>query len=159
MGKKKAKKRVKVVPWAGSKASQAGPKCGLCGKTKKLVRTECCGNWICDDEHTYVMFSFATNSCMRNHRRYTLCGYHFNEQHEGDWKECAKCRKSFEAEMVAWYGTNEFNFEKLPNPPAFEPKHCTACGKVISLGTDGYMTSGDEYYCERCSAKRMREGR
>lgn len=26
------------------------PRCGLCGKTKNLTKTECCGNWICDDE-------------------------------------------------------------------------------------------------------------
>jgi len=22
--------------------------------------------------------------------------------------------------MVAWYGTNEYNFEKMPDPPAYE---------------------------------------
>ena len=52
------------------------PRCGLCGKTKNLTKMECCGNWICDDEHKYVMFSYARNSCHRNHLRYTLCGYH-----------------------------------------------------------------------------------
>jgi hypothetical protein len=25
------------------------PRCGLCGKTGRLTRTPCCGNWICDD--------------------------------------------------------------------------------------------------------------
>lgn len=48
------------------------PRCGLCGKTKKLTKTECCDNWICDDEDQYRLFSFAHNSCRRNHRRYTL---------------------------------------------------------------------------------------
>ncbi len=24
-------------------------RCGLCGKAKKLTRTECCGQWICND--------------------------------------------------------------------------------------------------------------
>ena len=38
--------------------------CGLCGrKTKKLTKTFCCDNWICDDVHEYVLFSYDTNSC------------------------------------------------------------------------------------------------
>jgi len=44
-------------------------KCFICGATKNLVRTECCGKWICDDEDQYVAFSYARNSCHRNHRR------------------------------------------------------------------------------------------
>lgn len=138
---------------------QSGPRCGLCGKTKNLTKTECCGNWICDDEHKYVMFSYARNSCSRNHRRYTLCGYHHAEGHPGDWKDCAKCRESFEAEMYVWYGTNEYNFEKLPNPPEYEPTHCADCGKVIRLGTDGYSVCGDDYWCDRCTQKGIREER
>jgi hypothetical protein len=127
------------------------PRCGLCGKTRNLTRTECCGNWICDDEHKYVLFSYAHNSCSRNHRRYTLCAYHHGEGHEGDWKDCAKCRRSFETEMYVWYGTNEFNFEKLPNPPAYEPTHCSKCGVVIVLGDGGYSRRGDKYRCSRCT--------
>lgn len=158
MPKKKASKASK--PRATKQAS-AKPvaRCGLCGKTKNLTKTECCGNWICDDEHTYQLFSYARNSCSRNHRRYTLCGYHFNEGHEGDWKNCPKCRDSFETEMYVYYGTNEYNFEKLPNPPAYEPTKCADCGKVIALGYEGHSALGDQYWCDRCTAKRMREGR
>mgnify|MGYP000097261439 FL=1 len=134
------------------------PRCGLCGKTENLTRTECCGNWICDDEHNYVLFSYARNSCRRNHRRYTLCAYHYAEGHPGDWKDCAKCRESFETEMYVWYGTNEYNFEKLPNPPEYEPTHCADCGKVILLGTDGYSVWGADYLCDPCTQKRMRQG-
>lgn len=157
MGKKKARKssnprRAKQV------GAKSVPRCGLCGKTKNLTKTECCGNWICEDEHNYVIFSYARNSCSRNHRRYTLCGYHFNERHEGDWKDCPKCRDEFETEMYVYYGTNEYSFEKLPNPPAYEPTKCVDCGRVIVLGTDGYTTRGDEIWCERCAAKRMRKG-
>jgi hypothetical protein len=32
------------------------PRCGLCGKTKNLIKTECCGNWTCNDEHKYITF-------------------------------------------------------------------------------------------------------
>jgi hypothetical protein len=85
------------------------PRCGLCGKTKKLTKAECCNQWICDDEDKYVLFSYAINSCYRNHRRYTLCGYHPTEEHPGDLKDCPKCRNSFATEMYVFYGTNEFN--------------------------------------------------
>jgi DNA-directed RNA polymerase subunit RPC12/RpoP len=131
------------------------PKCGLCGKTKKLTKTECCGQWICDDEGKYVLFSYATNSCYRNHRRYTLCGYHYSEGHPGDWKDCPKCKHSFETEMYVYYGTNEFNFQKLENPPTYLPTKCARCGAVISLGYDGYSTLGGEYRCEECTHKEM----
>lgn len=133
-------------------------RCGLCGSTTKpLTKTPCCDNWICDDEDNYVMFSFAHNSCHRNHDRYTLCSYHFHEGHQGKWQECDKCRASFETEIYVYYGTNEYNFEKLENPPALEPTHCAECGAVIDLGYDGYSMSGDKYYCQRCSNRRMRE--
>ena len=136
-----------------TKAREDQPRCGLCGKTKNLIRTECCGQWICNDEDQYRVFSYARNSCYRNHRRYTLCGYHHNEEHPGNWKDCPKCREDFETEMYVYYGTNEYNFEKLQNPPAYEPTHCSLCGTVIVLGRGGYSMLGDKYQCRKCSAK------
>jgi hypothetical protein len=158
MPKKKVSKAAKTRP---AKKASAKPiaRCGLCGKTKNLTKTECCGNWICDDEHKYQLFSYARNSCSRNHRRYTLCSYHLNEGHDGNWKDCPKCRDSFETEMYVYYGTNEYNFEVLTNPPAYEPTKCSDCGKVIVLGESGYSTLGDNYWCDRCTDKRMRAGR
>lgn len=127
-------------------------RCGLCGKTRKLTKTECCGNWICDDEGNYVLFSYARNSCDRNHRRYTLCGFHHTEEHPGRWTECKRCRDEIaETEMYVWYGTNEYNFEKLQNPPSYSPTHCATCGKIIRLGEDGYSTLGGKYFCEACA--------
>ena len=55
MPKKKASKTSQ--PKATRQSDTKAPACGLCGKTKKLTKTECCGNWICDDEHKYVVFS------------------------------------------------------------------------------------------------------
>ena len=135
------------------KAEQPGPRprCGLCGETSRLTKTECCGQWICDDEDRYVMFSYARNSCHRNHSRYTLCSYHYNEEHNGRWQDCQECRESFDTEMYVYYGTNEYNFEKLDNPPAFEPTRCAKCGRVIHLGVDGYSMKGGEYFCQACS--------
>jgi hypothetical protein len=127
------------------------PRCGLCGKTGRLTKTECCGQWICDDEDRYVMFSYARNSCHRNHSRYTLCSYHYNEGHSGRWQDCPECREAFDTEMYVYYGTNEYNFEKLANPPAFEPTRCAKCGRVIHLGEDGYSRTGEGYFCEACS--------
>jgi len=143
------------MPKGASKTRPEKARCGLCGKTGRLIKTDCCGNWICDDEHKYVLFSFARNSCHRNHSRYTLCAFHHNEGHEGDWKNCERCRTSCETEMYVWYGTNEYNFEKLPNPPPFEPTKCSKCGVVIKLGTEGFTRSGDESWCEDCGAKEM----
>ncbi|MCC7086789.1 MAG: hypothetical protein IT427_17455 [Pirellulales bacterium] len=126
------------------------PHCGLCGATKNLTKTECCGQWICDDEHTYKLFSFARNSCSRNHRRYTICGYHFTEGHHGRWQECPECRESIEPEMYVHYGTNEYNLEILEELPAYEPTHCSKCGQVIVLADGGYSYSSAGYQFGSC---------
>ena len=136
-------------------ASADPPRCGLCGKATNLVRTECCDNWICDDEGNYQLFSYAHNSCHRNHRRYTLCGSHFCEGHEGRWQDCAKCREDVETEMYVYYGTNEYNFETLEKPPKYKPTKCRTCGKIIPLGDGGYVQSSEGYFCMKCSNVRL----
>ena len=139
-----------------TRSSEIKRKCGMCGKTTRLTKTECCDQWVCDDEHKYVMFSYATNSCHRNHRRYTLCGFHHTEQHEGDWQTCETCRNEIETEMYVWYGTNEYNFVKLQNPPEYVPTKCSRCGVVIRLGEDGHsISSGRKYFCERCTKENL----
>ena len=114
-------------------------RCGLCGKTTELTKTECCDQWICDDGDQYVLFSYARNSCHRNHRRYTPCGYHHGEEHSGDWKNCSKCKNDFEREMemYVYYGTNEYNFEVLEDPPEYEPTRCAKCNEIIVLSEGG----------------------
>jgi hypothetical protein len=141
---------------ATSATADATPRCGLCGNTQNLTKTECCGNWICDDEDTYVLFSYARNSCYRNHDRYTLCSHHHIEGHEGRWQECARCRESIETEMYVWYGTNEYNFEKLKDPPAYEPTRCAECNRVIVLAEESYVYGKGGYRCARCAAKELR---
>jgi hypothetical protein len=148
---KKGQRRPKGILRGGQPSERH--RCGLCGKTSRLTKTECCDQWICDDENQYVLFSYARNSCYRNHSRYTLCGFHFNEGHKGRWPDCPKCRESFATEMYVYYGTNEYNFEKLTNPPTFEPTHCKQCGKMIKLGGDGYSVKGGDYFCMECSAR------
>jgi hypothetical protein len=131
--------------------NRASPRCGLCGKTGRLTKTECCGQWICDDEDKYALFSYARNSCSRNHRPYTLCGSHFAEEHAGDWRECRQCRRDFQTAMYVYYGTNEYNFVKLENPPSYDPTLCKECCAVVRLAEDPYTMKPDGYYCERCS--------
>lgn len=127
------------------------PRCGLCGKTTNLTKTPCCDQWICDDEADYVLGSFERNSCYRNHSRYTLCGNHYAEDHTGHWKDCEECKEGIETELYVYYGTNEYNFEKLENPPKFEPTKCAKCGKRIRLGWEGYSMKAGKYWCERCA--------
>ena len=134
-----------------SGASPSGVECGLCGKSGELTRTECCGQWICDDEDEYVLFSYARNSCYRNHRRYTLCGHHHAEGHQGRWQECVECREGFETEIYAYYGTNEYNFEKLSDPPNVEPTLCSNCRHGIELSEGGYSILGSDYLCASCT--------
>jgi hypothetical protein len=135
-----------------SKNDRSHNKCGLCGATDNLVKTECCEHWICNDHNDYVLFSYARNSCARNHDRFTLCGFHKNEGHTGKWQDCKKCLNSFETEIYVYYGTNEYNFEKLIDPPKFNPTHCYACESVINLGEGGYCLSDGKYFCSlECS--------
>jgi hypothetical protein len=101
------------------------------------------------------MFSYARNSCHRNHNHYTLCAHHHTEEHEGDWESCAQCRSSFTTEDYVWYGTNEYNFEKLPDPPAYEPTKCYQCATVIVLSEDEYSKLGKDYFCSECTDKRI----
>lgn len=130
---------------------QLKPRCGLCGKRGKLMKTDCCGNWICDDYDNYVLFSFARNSCVRNHDRYTLCAFHAHEGHRGKWAVCQRCRRDFDTEDYVWYGTNEYNFVKLQNSPKFKPTHCAKCDLIIRRGEDCYTeTPKGKYICERC---------
>jgi len=149
---KKPARVARLSPLDTIVAHDGTPRCGLCGKTENLTKTECCDNWICNDEDQYVIFSYARNSCYRNHRRFTLCGGHHAEEHDGDWKTCEACKEvSRETEMYVFYGTNEYNFETLPNPPSYKPTKCVKCGRIIRLGYEGYSHGPEGYVCENCS--------
>ena len=60
------------------------------------------------------------------------------------------CRAEFETELFVYFGTNEYNFERLPNPPKYKPTRCGECSEIIRLGEDGYTMSGDGYTCSNC---------
>ncbi|KAF9476772.1 hypothetical protein BDN70DRAFT_151422 [Pholiota conissans] len=127
--------------------------CGLCGKTKGPLRvTECCKKTVCDDYENYVMFTYARNSCSRNHDRYTTCSQHHQEGHRTDWKSCIKCDDGFEAELRAWYATNSYNFigDIHPNPPTFSPKSCNECGRVVKQGAEPNAWLPGGILCKSC---------
>ena len=44
--------------------------------------------------------AFVYQQSSRNHRRYTLCGYHRTEEHPGRWTDCKRCKTEMaETEM------------------------------------------------------------
>jgi len=100
----------------------------------------------------YIADVFVSKRCCWDkHWRYTLCNHHQVESHPGEWKTCAICRSDFETEMYVWYGTNEYNVEKLEHPPAYEPTRCVHCGVAIVLGRDAYSRKpGGSYECAEC---------
>jgi transposase len=49
-----------------------------------------------------------------------------------------------------YYGTNEYNFEWLENPPEYEPTRCARCNTVIVLSEGGFSMLGGEYFCGKC---------
>jgi hypothetical protein len=49
----KPKRKARLSPTKSTAGTR--PRCELCGKTKNLTKTACCGNWICDDETDQVL--------------------------------------------------------------------------------------------------------
>jgi hypothetical protein len=78
-------------------SSSPTPHCGLCFSTKgRFVQMDCCGGWVCDTEDQYELGSYdREGQCARNHRYGSICNFHFQEEHDGDWKECQACIGSF----------------------------------------------------------------
>jgi len=126
--------------------------CAVCGKTGKMALSACCNKPMCVEAPKRSK-RYRNKSCYEGHARYTLCASHHTEGHSGDWKNCRKCIESCEAEMYNWYGTNEYNFDKLPKLLEYEPAICKHCGKVISLVNDGYSGFKGDYTCWDCLLK------
>lgn len=125
-------------------------KCGLCGKKQNITLTECCNNLICDDEHTYILFSYANNSCSHNHRTGTLCAYHYQEGHVGKWQQCDTCKSDFSPEMYYYYAMSDYNFEKPQTPLTYVPVQCHKCHKNIQIGFEDCVLTNNGHGCERC---------
>jgi hypothetical protein len=57
--------------------------------------------------------------------------------------------------MYAWYVTNDYNFEKVANPPPFEPTLCDRCGKRIVLPEGGYVRGPGGIWCHACDERSL----
>ena len=57
----------------------------------------------------------------------------------------------FDPEMYVYYGTNEYNHEKLKDPPKFKPTRCAECGRIIDRVNEGHSMRGDKFYCINCT--------
>ena len=155
-----AERKARWEAWERENGLLPGPDdvCGICGTKENLERTECCGNWICNTEADYQMFSYSRKHCIRSHRKYTMCGTHCSESHEGDWRTCEACATfAFEGAGVrSWYTTNGYNF----TPGLFAAystgssitDQCSRCQGRIATGFEGYSSSGQGLCCESCQS-------
>ena len=86
---------------------------------------------------------------------YTVCAAHYHEGHSGHWKSCKECAELWEKEDYVWYATNEYNFEKLENPPEYEPTRCSGCNKILDLINEVVISgSNKKKYCLKCEMKK-----
>ncbi len=92
------------------KMNQKHIKCGICGSTKNLEKTECCGEWVCMDNA--VAANGKTSKCHPFHRRYTICSYHHDLGHDGDWNDCQMCKDSFPKPVYVEMSENDYNFRR-----------------------------------------------
>lgn len=61
---------------------------------------------IADNYKTKQLFTYSHVSCARNHDRYTSCSYHQDGEHEGNWRDCAKCISNYEVSFFSIVGTS-----------------------------------------------------
>eukprot|EP01029_Cantina_marsupialis_P004273 TRINITY_DN1430_c0_g2_i4.p1 TRINITY_DN1430_c0_g2~~TRINITY_DN1430_c0_g2_i4.p1 ORF type:complete len:252 (-),score=47.48 TRINITY_DN1430_c0_g2_i4:595-1350(-) len=135
--------------------------CVICGSKRNLTLTGCCGVPVCNNEDEYEMFSRSRDFCIRNHSRYTLCGYHYGEDHDGDWRECAKCIEEHGCgKAISWYGTNGWNctpmLEKDIKKDDMLTEKCVGCEKRIMTGWEAHSPSVGGVSCQMCMFSRFR---
>jgi hypothetical protein len=76
-----------------------GEHCSFCGDdTAPLVKTLCCERLICCDT-SYLSYQ-GGGYCQFEHESESICHFHYNEKHEGEWRDCGECR--------GFFGENEF---------------------------------------------------
>jgi hypothetical protein len=155
-----------AIPGRMSKElSKKTPKqCGICGSTtERLMRTGCCGNWVCDNEHKYEMMSYSRAFCGRSHARYTICGSHTGSGHHCDKPncpcpridpgDCRACNDCFNDTRGEWFGTNGYNFtpSRCPAKGALHTDECSTCKRRVHTGHEGYSTMPDgSVSCNEC---------
>ena len=140
-------------------ASLEDAHCFLCGAGSsevKLGYTDCCNAVACANEHEYELMSYSRDHCRRSHSKYTRCGQHKGENHEGDWRECQQCADMYPAEG----GSRKFSltngFNMTPAPESCLPKgsmltyKCSGCPRRILDGYDSTTTNSGGIFCMSC---------
>lgn len=132
--------------------NQPKKRCGLChSTTTPLMKTKCCNNWICDTEDQYMPGSYERKGqCARNHASQTICGFHYTENHSGDWKTCQECEESFHPYDYAVKATNlkrhffKYNFDdnvrRDINPHDVPLPKCDVCGDDVDSAEENTRT-------------------
>ena len=130
--------------------------CIVCGKTKQVKLIECCGSHVCVATTPFTPYSDPTLHCSRAHARYTVCGYHRDQNHVGLWTACALCKSDFEPELYLFYATNRFNAVTLDYVPSHNGRSsCVDCGTRVSLLADAFQITEGQIICGKCSDDRQ----
>jgi len=92
--------------------------CFICGdEDSPLVKTKCCHQWVCCDT-SFLSFR-GGGYCLFEHENYSVCHYHYNNNHEGKWEDCKECQEFFGKEAFE----SELNFKpKIKNQKNFRGK-------------------------------------
>jgi len=115
-----AKKQLEQNPIGNLQLKTEQKQCGICGASnRRLKRTHCCKNWVCDNEDQYQLMSYSRDFCSRSHDRYTLCGACKECWNHGspDWRTCKKCLDETSLQDSVWRGLNGYNFLPMINIP------------------------------------------
>jgi hypothetical protein len=133
--------------------------CFICHSTLQevdLTYTECCRMPVCDNSHEYQIMSYKRDFCQRSHALYTSCATHYEESHEGNWRDCDDCNKlKFGARPFA--STNGFCatpcFEKFLPQGSMLTYKCgmLQCNNRMLPGHSAVKYSGSHVYCSRCA--------
>lgn len=142
----------------GPRARSSNPKrasCFACGSPKQLIPTECCGSLVCVSPPGVGPYSNPVHDCKGSHARYTLCGYHFDAEHGGDWTSCEQCKAEFEPELYQFYASNRFNSVSVHvSLEVIQKPSCTDCGKTFSILADAFAVEKNEFLCSDCDTNR-----
>ena len=119
-----------------SKPKSEKPRAASCSKTGKLRKTQCCGNWVCDDHDKYVPFSYAQKQLQPGiMTTIPSAGIITMKGMEATGKTARNAATYFETEMYVWYGTNDYNFEKLETRPSSNRLTALSVGRSFVWAT------------------------
>lgn len=135
--------------------------CAICAGQKNLERADCCGNWICNNEKDYQLYSYSRHFCSRSHRMYTCCGSHHAEGHKGDWRSCEPCTDRLGG--ARYYATNVYNVTpalESPRGSTMVTAACTRCGVRVAYGIErpaDPVYAYDGVVCATCQGQALQQ--